>query len=106
MTFWGWLHAIGPGWPGQRGWYAIALFIQTCAILAMLAFLPQLGRDEFFKSIATAIVVTGWVGFAVAGRDNRIDREQVGEALQIARDQAAHIRQQSVDARSAGSGPK
>ena len=29
-------------------------------------------------------VVTGWIGFAIAGRDNRIDREQVGQAQQIA----------------------
>lgn len=94
MTFWEWLHRLGPGWPDQRGWYALALFVQTCAILGMLAFLPQLTRDEFFKSIATAIVVTGWVGFAVAGRDNRIDREQVGQALKIAQDQAAQLSRQ------------
>lgn len=91
MTFWDWLHRLGPGWPDQRGWYAFALFVQTCAILAMLAWLPSLSTDEFFKSIATAIVVTGWVGFAVAGRDNRLDREQVGQALKIAQDQASHL---------------
>jgi len=26
MTFWDWLHRLGPGWPDQRGWYALALF--------------------------------------------------------------------------------
>ena len=91
MSFWEWLHRLGPGWPDQRGWYAAALFVQTCGILAMFPLFPDLSKDEFFKSIATAIVVTGWVGFAVAGRDNRIDREQVGQALKIAQDQAAHI---------------
>lgn len=85
MTFWDWLHAMGPGWPDQRGWYALALFFQTCAILVLLALVPDLAHDEFFKSIATAIVVTGWVGFAVAGRDNRADREQVDKALELAR---------------------
>lgn len=91
MTFWDFLNRIGPGWPDQRGWYAAALFVQTCAILTMIAFFPALSTDEFFKSIATAIVVTGWVGFAVAGRDNRLDREQVGQALKIAQDQAAQL---------------
>ena len=95
MTFWEWLHRLGPGWPDQRGWYAAALFGQTCAILAMIALLPALSHDEFFKAAANAIIVTGWVGFAVAGRDNRIDREQVGQALKLAQDQALHIARQS-----------
>lgn len=84
MTFWDFLARLGPGWPDQRGWYALALFIQTCAILVMLASLPELAGNEFFKTIATAIVVTGWVGFAVAGRDNRIDREQLSQAQRLA----------------------
>lgn len=84
MTFWDWLYKIGPGWPSQRGWYALALCVQTSAILIMLCLWPHLSRDEFFKTLATAIVVTGWVGFAVAGRDNTVDREQVGKAQDIA----------------------
>lgn len=93
MNFWTWLHHLGPGWPDQRGWYAFALFVQTCAILWMVAALPGLREDEFFKSIATAIVVTGWVGFAVAGRSGAQDRDQVGHALQVAQDQAVALRQ-------------
>jgi len=104
VTFWDWLHALGPGWPNQRGWYALALFVQTCAILLLIAVVPALGRDEFFKSIATAIVVTGWVGFAVAGRDNRIDREQVGEAQQLAKAVLDHVRA-TTPAGSGGSAP-
>lgn len=98
MTFWEWLLRIGPGWPSQRGWYALALFVQTCVILALVAICPHLTDDEFFKSIATAIVVTGWVGFAVAGRDNRLDREQVGQAQDIAREALRHAAaRQNVD---------
>ena len=85
MTFWDFLSRIGPGWPDTRGWYALALFFQTTMILLMLRGDPQLAGNEFFKTLATAIVVTGWVGFAVAGRDNRFDREQVGQALELAR---------------------
>jgi hypothetical protein len=91
MTFWDWIYRLGPGWPDQRGWYAAALFVQTCAILLLVALVPSLAQDEFFKSIATAIVVTGWVGFAVAGRDNRLDREQVGQAQELARRVLDHV---------------
>lgn len=84
MTFWDWLYKTGPGWPSQRGWYALALCLQTTAILIMLCQWPHLSKDEFFKTLATAIVVTGWVGFAVAGRDNTVDREQVGKAQDLA----------------------
>lgn len=86
MTFWEFLHRLGPGWPTTRGWYATALCFQTCGIIVMIAAFPELTQDEFFKSIATAIVVTGWIGFAVAGRDNRLEREQIGRAQQLAQD--------------------
>lgn len=85
MTFWEFLHRAGPGWPDTRGWYAMALFLQTTMILLMVRGDPHLAGNEFFQTLATAIVVTGWVGFAVAGRDNRFDREQVGQALELAR---------------------
>jgi len=98
VTFWDWLSCLGPGWPNQRGWYAAALFLQTCAILALLAVVPQLGENDFFQTLATAIVVTGWVGFAVAGRDNRLDREQVGQAQALAQELVAHLRQQATSA--------
>jgi hypothetical protein len=92
MTFWDFLHRSGPGWPTARGWYAIALFLQTCGIIAMITAYPALTENEFFKSIATAIVITGWIGFAIAGRDNRIDREQVGQAQDISQQLLDHMR--------------
>lgn len=71
----------GPGWPTERGWYAIALFVQTDALLAMIAVIPVLRTDEFFKSLATAIVVTGWIGFAVGMRGNAEERKQTTDAI-------------------------
>lgn len=59
----------------------MGLFIQTGVIFAMIAFLPDVAKDEFFKSIATAIVVTGWVGFAVGLRDPAKDREQIASLI-------------------------
>lgn len=84
MTFWDWLYKAGPGWPSQRGWYALALCLQTSVIVVMLAIYPELSKNEFFKVVANAVIVTGWVGYAVAGRDNTVDREQVGKAQDIA----------------------
>jgi hypothetical protein len=81
----------GPGWPTERGWYAIALFVQTMIILTMIALVPALRADEFFKSIATAIVVTGWIGFAVGMRDNAQDRAQVGKAIETMHEQAKSL---------------
>ncbi|MDE2595972.1 MAG: hypothetical protein KGL44_03745 [Sphingomonadales bacterium] len=86
MSFWEGLRRFGPGWPDQRGWYSLALFLQTTMILLLVALKPALASNDFFQSLATAIVVTGWVGYAVGSRDNRFDREQVGEAQQLARD--------------------
>jgi hypothetical protein len=70
-----------PGWPNERGWLTIALFIQTAAIIALITWKEDLRKDEFFKAIANAIIVTGWIGFAVGQRQNAADREQVGKAL-------------------------
>lgn len=81
----------GPGWPSERGWYAIALFAQTLVILAMITWKDDLREDEFFKSIATAIIVTGWIGFAVGMRDNSKDREQVGKAVEAVHEMAKSV---------------
>ncbi len=81
----------GPGWPSERGWYAIALFVQTAAILALIAWQRDLRSDEFFKSIATAIVVTGWIGFAVGMRGNAEERKQTSEAIAAAHEMAKSL---------------
>lgn len=81
MTFWEFLHRLGPGYPSARGWYAVGLFVLTLVILVMIAFLPELRNDEFFKSLSTAIVVTGYIGFAVGLRDPSKDREQIASLL-------------------------
>lgn len=81
MTVWDFLHRLGPGWPSARGWYAVALFIQTGVILWLVATFPALAKDEFFKALANAIVITGWIGYAVALRDPAKDREQMGDAI-------------------------
>lgn len=80
-----------PGWPNERGWLTIALFIQTAGIIGLLVGFPDLRRDEFFKAIANAIVITGWIGFAVGQRQNAQDREQVGRLVETVNEQAKSI---------------
>ena len=81
----------GPGWPNERGWLTIALFVQTAGLIALIAWQKDLRQDEFFKAIANAIIVTGWIGFAVGQRQNAEDRRQVGQALDTLHEQAKSI---------------
>ena len=81
----------GPGWPNERGWLTIALFVQTAALIGLIAWKADLRNDEFFKAIANAIIVTGWIGFAVGQRQNAQDREQVGRAIDTMHEQAKSL---------------
>lgn len=55
----------GPGWPDARGWVGIGSFVLTVMVLIMLAVFPALRSDEFFKTIATLIIGTGFVNGVV-----------------------------------------
>lgn len=47
--------------PDARGWVGISVFALTVMVLWMVAVFPELRQDEFFKVLATAIVLTGFV---------------------------------------------
>lgn len=48
-------------WPDARGWVGLACFFLVIMVLWMIAAFPALRNDEFFKLIATAIIITAWV---------------------------------------------
>lgn len=48
-------------WPDARGWIGISVFLLTVMVLWMVAVFPELRQDEFFKVLATAIVLTGFI---------------------------------------------
>lgn len=50
-----------PSWPDARGWIGIGTYALTIMVLWMMQIDPTLRRDEFFKVIATAIVLTGFI---------------------------------------------
>jgi len=43
-----------------RGWVGLACFVLTLLVLLMMWADRTLLRDDFFKTIATAIILTGW----------------------------------------------
>lgn len=44
-----------------RGWIGIGVFTLVVMVLWMIAKIPELRHDEFFKVLATAIVLTAFV---------------------------------------------
>ncbi len=78
-------HIKGPGWPDRGGWYAVALFAQTIFILCLMVGVPDLRKDEFFKSLANAIIITGWIGFAVGQAKGEKERDNTSKALDLAK---------------------
>jgi flagellar biosynthesis protein FliR len=72
-----------------RGWLALALFIQTTLLFAMIAAFPDLQTSQGFMTLASAVIVTGWIGGAAAfayaaGKSNAERSEQLTTALRIA----------------------
>lgn len=79
----------GPGWPDNRGWMAIGLFGLTAWILWLSK--PVAGHEpsEFFKIIAQAVVITGFINGVLSflytsSKSTAEAREQAGKALDIA----------------------
>lgn len=55
----------GPGWPDARGWIGIGVFSMSVMLLWMMKD-PALREDEFFQTIATLVIGTGFVGGLVS----------------------------------------
>lgn len=55
-----------PNWPNERGWIGIGTFALTIMILWMIKEDPTLRDDEFFKTIATLVIGTGFISGPVA----------------------------------------
>jgi hypothetical protein len=52
--------------PDARGWIGIGVFALTSQVLFMLWMVPPLRTDDFFKTIATLIVGTGFINGVVS----------------------------------------
>ena len=52
--------------PDARGWIAIGLFALTVGVFGLIAWRPELTKDQVFVLLAQTIVVTGLVNGAVS----------------------------------------
>ena len=53
-------------WPNARDWIGLGTFGMSVMVLWMMAEYPVLREDEFFQTIATAIIMTGFLGGPVS----------------------------------------
>lgn len=72
-----------------RGLIAIALFLQSTMLFVAIMCNPKLADNQGFMVLATAVIVTGWVGGAIAfafasGMDAVKSAGSLGKALDLA----------------------
>lgn len=51
-----------PGWPDARGWIGIGSYSLVVLVIVLVCADRSLLNNDFFKVIATAIILTGWNG--------------------------------------------
>lgn len=56
-----WPIVIQVGKPDGRAWVSIACFVLVLVMLVMMWADRSLLRDDFFKTIATALIITAWL---------------------------------------------
>lgn len=66
MTFWDWLHRLGPGWPNERGWVTVGIFVMAGSLFKMAEVHPLLWDVELFKALLTLVVGTGLINMILA----------------------------------------
>lgn len=55
-----------PHWPDARGWIGLGIYAMSIQLLWMFALYPELRQDEFFKTIGTLVIGTGFVNGVVS----------------------------------------
>jgi hypothetical protein len=81
------------GWD-FRHWVALGLFVQSSSLFYAIARQPSLADNQGFMVLATAVVVTGWIGGVVAfafaaGIEAVRSAATADKALDLAQAQAA-----------------
>jgi hypothetical protein len=66
-----------------RGWLALGLFVQSSSLFALMWLGRDLLQSQGFMTLASAVIVTGWVGGAVAFAYSA--GKQQGEATALAK---------------------
>lgn len=82
--------ARGPVLPTDfRGWLGLGLFLQSTMLFGLIAAVPALRESQGFLTLASAVIVTGWIGGAAAfayaaGKRDAEQQEQTKQALAVA----------------------
>lgn len=80
----------GPIWPTDfRGWLGFGLFLQSTMLFILIAAIPDIRESQGFLTLASAVIVTGWIGGAAAfayaaGKRDAEQQEQTKQALSLA----------------------
>lgn len=80
----------GPLWPTDfRGWLGFGLFVQSTMLFILIAAIPDIRESQGFLTLASAVIVTGWIGGAAAfayaaGKRDAEQQEQTRQALDVA----------------------
>lgn len=77
--------------PDGRGWIGIACFALVLITLAMIWFDRTLLRDDFFKTVSTALIITAWLNGPVgwAYQSTKASSEAQASSARIAEKAAA-----------------
>ena len=72
-----------------QGWLALAVFVQSSALFILMAIDHQLLDSQGFMTLASAVIVTGWVGAVIgfaftAGKAAGEQNAAMNKALEIA----------------------
>ncbi|APZ98080.1 hypothetical protein BWQ93_05985 [Sphingopyxis sp. QXT-31] len=72
-----------------RGWLGFGLFLQSTMLFLLIAAVPSLRESQGFLTLASAVIVTGWIGGAAAfayaaGKRDAEQQEQTRQALDLA----------------------
>lgn len=103
MTFWEYLDRAGVRNAAResriipsdfRGWVAFGLFVQSSSLFGMMWFNVEVTGNQGFMTLASAVIVTGWIGgvaaFAYsAGKQQGEASALAKQAMNLAADSAA-----------------
>lgn len=69
-----------------QGWLGLGLFLQSTMLFGLIAAVPDLRESQGFLTLASAVIVTGWIGGAAAfayaaGKRDAEQQEQTRQAL-------------------------
>jgi len=69
-----------------QGWLGLGLFVQSSMLFGLIAATPDLRESQGFLTLASAVIVTGWIGGAAAfayaaGKRDAEQQEQTRQAL-------------------------